>query len=107
MHQPPSVERAAWALAELCAGNAANKAVVLELHGIAPLVWLLDGPADSMATTGVLLGLQLCLAFISTHWRVLDWVCSSILVMATLALETAAAQPWTPLCSCEAAPQIP
>ena len=61
MHQPPSVERAAWALAELCAGNAANKAAVLELHGIAPLVWLLDGPADSMATTGALLCLHLCL----------------------------------------------
>ena len=55
MHQPPAVERAAWALAELCAGNAANKAAVLELHGIAPLVWLLDGPADSMVTTGALL----------------------------------------------------
>ena len=51
--QPPSVERAAWAIAELCSGNEDNKAAVLELHGIAPLVWLLDGPADSMATTGM------------------------------------------------------
>ena len=59
-HQPPAVERAAWAVAELCAGSAASKAAVLELHGIAPLVWLLDGPADSMATTGALLALRLC-----------------------------------------------
>lgn len=51
-HQPPSVERAAWALAELCCGNDGNKAAVLSAHGIAPLVWLLEGPPDSMATTG-------------------------------------------------------
>ena len=50
--QPPSVERAAWAIAELCLGNPGNKAAVLELHGVAPLVWLLDGPPASMATTG-------------------------------------------------------
>lgn len=46
------MERAAWALAELCLGNPGNKAAVLELHGIAPLVWLLDGSPESMATTG-------------------------------------------------------
>ena len=57
--QPPSVERAAWALAELCLGNPGSKAAVLELHGIAPLVWLLDGPPESMATTGELLSVIL------------------------------------------------
>ncbi len=51
-HQPPSVERAAWALAELCFGNDDNKAAVLAAHGVAPLVWLLEGPPDSMATAG-------------------------------------------------------
>ena len=50
--QPPSVERAVWAVAELCLGNPGNKAAVLELHGIAPLVWLLDGRSTSMATAG-------------------------------------------------------
>lgn len=79
IHQPPAVERAAWALAELCAGSAANKAAVLALHGIAPLVWLLDGPAASMATTGAALALQLCLASPMTLWHVHDWVCAPLL----------------------------
>lgn len=49
---PPYTERAAWALAELAANNPANQNAVRELHGIQPLVWLLDGPADSMTTIG-------------------------------------------------------
>lgn len=49
---PVAAERAVWALAELAAGCPANQDAVRELHGIAPLVWLLDGPADSMITIG-------------------------------------------------------
>ena len=49
---PVAAERAVWALAELVAGCPANQEAVRELHGIAPLVWLLDGPADSMITIG-------------------------------------------------------
>ena len=100
MHQPPAVERAAWALAELCAGNAANKAAVLELHGIAPLVWLLDGPADSMATTGALLGSSavpgLLLNPLACAWLGVQLT----LAMLPIALETAAARSLAPLCSC-------
>ncbi len=49
---PAAAERVAWALAELAAGCQANQDAVRELHGIVPLVWLLDGPADSMTTIG-------------------------------------------------------
>ncbi|EIE19244.1 hypothetical protein COCSUDRAFT_83592 [Coccomyxa subellipsoidea C-169] len=49
---PVAAERAVWAVAELAAGCPANQDAVRELHGIAPLVWLLDGPADSMITIG-------------------------------------------------------
>lgn len=49
---PVAAERAVWAIAELAAGCPDNQELVRQLHGIAPLVWLLDGPADSMITIG-------------------------------------------------------
>jgi hypothetical protein len=54
-HPPPYTERVAWAVAELAANNPANQDALRELHGIPPLVWLLDGPVASMTTIGVCL----------------------------------------------------
>jgi hypothetical protein len=77
---PVAAERAVWAIAELAAGCPDNQELVRQLHGIAPLVWLLDGPADSMITIGEQPGmlLDLCKSSCEMHRALSDMQLNSM-----------------------------
>ena len=77
---PVAAERAVWAIAELAAGCPDNQELVRQRHGIAPLVWLLDGPADSMITIGEQPGmlLDLCKSSCEMHRALSDMQLNSM-----------------------------